>query len=316
VHVRQGQPDSRGARLGRARILEPHAAASSAACEDPGEGARGHAAQYSAASGRRAAATPAGREGLTSKLQGKHALVTGSTKGIGLGIARAFVREGARVVINARTGEDCAAVAKALGPAAVPIPADLSVADEVQRLARASLAALDDRIDILVNNAGQPRVAPSIDLAEADYRYTMDLNLTAYFLLSQAVARGMLARGQGAIIMIGSMNGTMPFPQRLAYCVSKAGVNMLTKILAIEWAAAGVRVNCLAPGYVTSDLVQRLSAQGILDTQTLAARTPMGRLGTPEEMGAAAVFLASDDASFITGEVLTADGGWSAYGYV
>lgn len=219
-------------------------------------------------------------------------------------------------MINARTAADCASMAGALGPAAIPIPADLSAADEVRRLARESLAALDGRVDILVNNAGQPRVAPSVELAEADYRYTMDLNLTAYFLLAQALAPGMLARGRGSIIMVGSINGTMPFPQRLAYCVSKAGVNMLTKILAIEWAAAGVRVNCLAPGYVTSDLVQRLSAQGILDTQTLAGRTPMGRLGTPEEMGAAAVFLASDDASYVTGEVLTADGGWSAYGYV
>ena len=226
------------------------------------------------------------------------------------------MREGARVVINARTAADCTSVARMLGPAAIPVPADLSAADEVRRLARESLAALDGRVDILVNNAGQPRVAPSVELAEADYRYTMDLNLTAYFLLAQALAPGMLARGRGSIIMVGSINGTMPFPQRLAYCVSKAGVNMLTKILAIEWAAAGVRVNCLAPGYVTSDLVQRLSAQGILDTQTLAGRTPMGRLGTPEEMGAAAVFLASDDASYVTGEVLTADGGWSAYGYV
>jgi NAD(P)-dependent dehydrogenase (short-subunit alcohol dehydrogenase family) len=250
------------------------------------------------------------------KLRGKHAVVTGSTKGIGLGIARAFVREGARVVINARTATDCAAVAKDLGAAAVAIPADLSASDEVRRLARESLVALDGRVDVLVNNAGQPRVAPSVELAEADYRYTMDLNLTAYFLLSQALAPGMLERRQGSIIMVGSINGTMPFPQRLAYCVSKAGVNMLTKILAIEWAASGVRVNCLAPGYVTSDLVQRLSAQGILDTQKLAARTPLGRLGTPEEMGPAAIFLASDDASFVTGEVLTADGGWSAYGYV
>jgi NAD(P)-dependent dehydrogenase (short-subunit alcohol dehydrogenase family) len=122
--------------------------------------------------------------------------------------------------------------------------------------------------------------------------------------------------GGGSIVNISSIAGTLTHKWMSAYCVSKAGVNMLTKILAIEWAAAGVRVNCLAPGYVTSDLVQRLSAQGLLDTQALAGRTPMGRLGTPEEMGAAAVFLASDDASYVTGEVLTADGGWSAYGYV
>jgi NAD(P)-dependent dehydrogenase (short-subunit alcohol dehydrogenase family) len=314
MHVRQRQSDPRRPGLGGAGLLQPvqrpaaapHAAAASAA---PG--------QRSASAGRHAASAAPGLERLARlKLRGAHAVVTGSTKGIGLGIARAFVREGARVVINARTAADCSAVAKELGAGAVPIAADLSSADEVRRLARESLAALDGRIDVLVNNAGQPRVAPSVELAEADYRYTMDLNLTAYFLLSQALAPGMLERRRGSIIMIGSINGTMPFPQRLAYCVSKAGVNMLTKILAIEWAAGGVRVNCLAPGYVTSDLVQRLSAQGILDTKALAGRTPMGRLGTPEEMGAVAVFLASDEASFVTGEVLTADGGWSAYGYV
>lgn len=250
------------------------------------------------------------------RLQGKHAVITGSTKGIGLGIARAFVREGARVIVNARNAGDCVTVAKALGPAAVAIPADLSKSDEVRRLARESLEALDGRVDILVNNAGQPRVAPSVDLAEADYRYTLDLNLTAYFVLSQELGRGMLARGRGSVINVGSINGTQPFPQRLAYCVSKAGVNMLTKVMAIEWAASGVRVNCIAPGYVETEIVKGLSAKGVLDPALLSKRTPMGRLGTPEEIAGAAVFLAGDEASFVTGEVLTVDGGWSAYGYL
>jgi len=250
------------------------------------------------------------------RLAGKHAVVTGSTKGIGLGIARAFAREGARVLVHSRSAADCAAVAAELGPSAVPLAADLSRSDDVRRLALAALAALDDRVDILVNNAGQPRVAPSEELPEADYRYTLDLNLNAYFLLSQALARGMLARRSGVIINVGSMNGTVAFPQRLAYCVSKAGVNMLTKVLAIEWAGRGVRVNCLAPGYVETPFIAGLAARGVLDVAALARRTPLGRLGTPDELGAVAVFLASDAASFITGEVLTADGGWSAYGFV
>jgi NAD(P)-dependent dehydrogenase (short-subunit alcohol dehydrogenase family) len=250
------------------------------------------------------------------RLADKHALVTGSTKGIGLGIARAFAREGARVVIHSRSATECAAVAKTLGSAAIPISADLSKADEVRRLAVDALEAMDGRVDVLVNNAGQPRVAPSTELAEADYRYTMDLNLTAYFLLAQAVGRRMVERGGGSIINVGSINGSVAFPQRLAYCVSKAGVNMLTKVLAIEWAAHGVRVNCLAPGYVETPFIQGLASQGILDTRRLAARTPMGRLGTPEEMGHAAVFLAGDESSFVTGAVLTADGGWQAYGYL
>jgi NAD(P)-dependent dehydrogenase (short-subunit alcohol dehydrogenase family) len=248
------------------------------------------------------------------RLAGKTAVVTGGTKGIGLGIARAFAREGARVVVNSRDAADCAAVAKALS-GAVPIAADLAKSDEARRLAREAVRALG-AVDILVNNAGQPRVAPSEELPEADYRYTLDLNLNAYFVLAQELGRGMLERKSGNIINITSVNGTLAFPRRLAYCVSKAGANMLTKVLAIEWAGSGVRVNAIAPGYVETDFTRDLRAKGLLDFAALARRTPMGRLGTPEEIGEAAVFLASDAASFVTGEILTVDGGWAAYGFV
>jgi NAD(P)-dependent dehydrogenase (short-subunit alcohol dehydrogenase family) len=253
---------------------------------------------------------------MSGRLEGKTAIVTGSTKGIGLGIARAYVREGARVVINSRSAADCASVARELGSAAVAVAADLSRSDEVRRLAKESLAALDGTVDILVNNAGQPRVAPSESLPEADYRYTLDLNLNGCFVLTQEIVHGMLAAGSGAIIHVSSMNGSVPFPQRLAYCVSKAGLNMMTKVMAIEWAARGVRVNAIAPGYVQTEFITMLSARGILDAEKLARRTPMGRIGTPEEIGEVAVFLASPAASFITGEILTVDGGWSSYGYL
>jgi NAD(P)-dependent dehydrogenase (short-subunit alcohol dehydrogenase family) len=250
------------------------------------------------------------------RLEGKTAIVTGSTKGIGLGIARAYVREGARVIVNSRSAADCARTAHELGPAAVPIAADLSLTDEVRRLAHEAKQAFAGRVDILVNNAGQPRVAPSESLPEADYRYTLDLNLTSCFVLAQEVIGEMLAAGSGSIIHVSSMNGTVPFPQRLAYCVSKAGLNMMTKVMAIEWAARGVRVNAIAPGYVETEFITSLSAKGILDRDMLARRTPMGRIGTPAEIGEVAVFLASPASSFITGEILTADGGWSAYGYL
>ncbi|HET8577066.1 MAG TPA: SDR family oxidoreductase, partial [Methylomirabilota bacterium] len=231
------------------------------------------------------------------RLQGMKAIVTGSTKGIGLAIAKAYVREGARVVVNSRNGEDCARVARELGPAALAVAADLSRSDEVRRLAREAEAALGGTVDVLVNNAGQPRVAPSESLAEADYRYTLDLNLTGYFVLIQEVVRGMLARRSGVIVNISSMNGSVPFPHRLAYCVSKAGLNMMTKVMAIEWAARGVRVNAIAPGYIETEFVKGLAQKGILDPDKLARRTPMGRIGSPEEVAESAVFLASPGAS-------------------
>jgi len=253
---------------------------------------------------------------MSGRLEGKTAIVTGSTKGIGLGIAKAYVREGARVVVNSRSAEDCASVARGLGPAAVAVAADLSRSDEVRRLASESIAALGGTVDILVNNAGQPRVAPSESLSEADYRYTLDLNMNGCFVLTQEIVHGMLAAGSGAVIHVSSMNGTVPFPERLAYCVSKAGLNMMTKVMAIEWASRGVRVNAIAPGYVQTEFITMLTARGILDAAKLARRTPMGRIGTPEEIGEVAVFLASPAASFITGEILTVDGGWSSYGYL
>jgi NAD(P)-dependent dehydrogenase (short-subunit alcohol dehydrogenase family) len=220
------------------------------------------------------------------------------------------------VVVNSRSAEDCARVARELGSSAIAVAADLSRSDEVRRLGQEALRALGGRVDILVNNAGQPRVAPSEILAESDYRYTLDLNLNGCFILTQEIVPGMLSAGGGSIIHISSINGTVPFPQRLAYCVSKAGLNMMTKVMAIEWAGRGVRVNAIAPGYVQTEFITMLSARGVLDPGALARRTPMGRIGTPEEIGAAAVFLASPAASFITGEILTVDGGWSSYGYL
>jgi NAD(P)-dependent dehydrogenase (short-subunit alcohol dehydrogenase family) len=223
-----------------------------------------------------------------------------------------------RVVVNGRSEAECRAVAATLaatGDQAVPLAGDLATADGVRDFGRRAAEALGG-VDVLVNNAGRTFVAPSESLAEADWRRTLDLNLTAYFLLSQEVGRGMLARGRGSIINVSSVVGTVAFPQRLAYCVSKAGVDMLTRVLGTEWASRGVRVNAIAPAYVETEMIADLAGRGMLDRGRVAARTPIGRLATPDEVAGAALYLASEASSYVTGTVLMVDGGWTAYGYV
>ena len=252
------------------------------------------------------------------KLEGRVAIVTGSSRGIGRAIALAYAQEGARVIINSRNEKECAAVAGEIegkGGEAAITPADLTRGEDRQSLVRRALDRFG-QVDILVNNAGRTVVSPSESLAESDWRLTLELDLHAYFLLCQLVAPSMLERKCGVIINVTSINGTVAFPQRAAYCVSKAGVNMFTKVLAIEWADRGIRVNALAPGYVETDLIRDLIARGLVDRARLEGRTPLRRLAMPEEVAEAAVFLASDAARYITGTVLTVDGGWTAYGYV
>ena len=157
---------------------------------------------------------------------------------------------------------------------------------------------------------------PSEDLAANDWRQALDVNLAGSFLCAQAAGRRMLAQGRGVILNIASMYGLVAAPERLAYCVSKAGVVMLTRALGIEWAGRGVRVNAIAPGYVRTALVEGLVERGRLDIPRLERRTPQGRLGSVEEVAEVALFLASERAGFMVGQTVVLDGGWSAWGYV
>jgi NAD(P)-dependent dehydrogenase (short-subunit alcohol dehydrogenase family) len=193
--------------------------------------------------------------------------------------------------------------------------ADVSVTDDAERVVEHTLRAFG-RIDVLVNNGGIGNVRPSELVSADDWRRVLDVNLTGVFQMSQLAGRAMLRAGSGAIVNVGSLTTFLGFPHRAAYGASKAAVAELTRTLASEWGPRGIRVNCVVPGFIATQPVQRLVAAGTLDEASLRARTPLRRLGQPEDLVEPVLFLASDAARFITGVALPVDGGWLAYGYV
>ncbi len=247
------------------------------------------------------------------KLKGRVAVVTGSSRGIGRAVAEAFAREGARVVINSRDPETAAAAAAEMGEDAVGIAADLATEAGAEALLGETIRRCG-RVDVLVNNAGMPMVRPTLELTLDEWQRVLDLNLTGPFLCAQKAAASMLGGHGGVILNMASLTAFAPFPRRLAYAASKAALVMMTRIMAVEWAPK-VRVNAIAPGFIFTDFTRELVAEGRLDVEALKRRTPQGRLGSPDDVARAAVFLASDDAGFITGETLVVDGGWLAYGF-
>ncbi len=250
------------------------------------------------------------------KLSGRVAIVTGSSMGIGEAIAAAFLREGARVIVNSRdqkrADEAAARLAKGGGDS-LALAADVSTRAGVDRLVEGAVKRWD-RLDVMVNNAGTSMIAPSVELPEADWRRTIDLNLTGAFLGCQAAARAMLPRRSGSIINIGSILGELGLPKRAAYCASKHGLIGLTKVLGVEWGRQGVRVNCINPGYIKTAMDVHDQTVGDYSDSDITRRTPAGRFGSGEEVAAVAVWLASDDAAYVTGTAVDVDGGWVAYG--
>ena len=247
------------------------------------------------------------------RLANKTAIVTGASQGIGLACARRLVQEGARVMLVDIRPEGADAAA-ALGDAARFHHADVSIKADVDAMVAATLAAFG-QVDILVNNAGVTHAADFLDLEEEDFDRVLRINLKSMFLCSQAVARDMVKRQQGCIINMSSVNAELTIPNQVPYVVSKGGVNQLTRVSAISLAQHGIRVNAIGPGTILTELAKQAVLGSPEARHTILSRTPIGRCGEPEEVASIAAFLASDDASYITGQTLYADGGRMALNY-
>ncbi len=244
-------------------------------------------------------------------LAGRTALVTGANTGLGQGIALALAKAGADIVAAGRSpADDTATQVRALGRRFLDVHADLSSTAPVRDVVDAAVA-LNGRLDIVVNNAGIIRRADSLDVEEADWDAVIDTNLKSVFFVSQAAARHMAKNGGGKIVNIASLLSFQGGIRVPAYTASKSAVAGLTRALANEWAAQGINVNAIAPGYFDTNNTAALRADPVREPAILA-RIPAGRWGRPDDLAGAAVFLASRASDYVHGIVLPVDGGWLA----
>jgi NAD(P)-dependent dehydrogenase (short-subunit alcohol dehydrogenase family) len=248
------------------------------------------------------------------RLDGRRALITGGAKGLGGTIALALAEAGADVAIASRTLADCqktaGEIASATGRRAAAFAVDVSRASDIEKLASEVESAFGP-IDILVNNAGINIRGAVEDLSEADWDAVIDTNLKAPFLCARAFGPGMGQRGWGRIINLGSILSVVAIAGRAPYASSKAGVLNLSRVLALEWAGKGVTVNAICPGPFATDMNRQLLDDPV-KYKAFVEKIPMGRWGELHEIAGAALFLASDAASFVTGSALFVDGGWTA----
>ena len=243
-------------------------------------------------------------------LDGRIALVTGSSRGIGLAIARGFAASGARVILHGRDPDRLAATAATFPNLAGTLAFDVSDLAATQA-AFDSIASEHGRIDILVNNAGVIPRKPLLETTDQDWASVIDSNLSAYFRLSREAARLMVSRKSGRIIMISSIMGLVGRPTIPGYVTAKAGLHGMVRGLSAELAPLGITVNAIAPGFMPTDATDVLHKDAKFN-DWIATRAPMGRWGRPEELAGPAVFLASEAASYVTGHVLVVDGGLTA----
>jgi NAD(P)-dependent dehydrogenase (short-subunit alcohol dehydrogenase family) len=255
---------------------------------------------------------------MAMKLEGRVALVTGAAQGIGLACAAALARDGARVLIadvNAAAGAEALRRLRDAGATAVFAVCDVSRKADVDATVAAAVSEFG-RLDIAVANAGIVHAAEFLDLEEADFDRVLAVNLKGVFLVGQAAARQMVKQGRGgAIINMSSVNAVLAIPNQVPYVVSKGAVNQLTKVMALSLAPHGIRVNGIGPGTILTDLARKAVLGNREAQRKVLSRTPLGRMGEPDEIGRVAVFLASDDASYLTGQTIYPDGGRLALNY-
>ncbi|MFC2015050.1 SDR family NAD(P)-dependent oxidoreductase [Chloroflexota bacterium] len=246
-------------------------------------------------------------------LEGKTAIVTGGKRGIGRAIALAIAESGADVVICSRTSKDgeletVAGEIQKLGRRSLALQADISRKADVNNLVQRTIDEFD-KIDILVNNAAIYKQAPFLELSEEEWDETININLKGYYFCCQAAGKRMVKQGKGNIINLASTSAVKATIDDGVYSISKAGVVMLTKILALELASHNIRVNAIAPGWVNTIMTEPWFNDPDFLKQAVA-ETPLGRIADPDDMSGAALFLASDASSHMTGQTITVDGGW------
>lgn len=254
---------------------------------------------------------------LSWGLQGKVSIITGAANGIGQACARLFAQQGAKVVladIQDAQGQALAQELQGQGHQAIFVHCDVGLKADVDALVQQVLVE-HGRIDVLVSNAGIFKAAPFLEVSESDFDEVLRVNLKGAFLVGQAAARAMKATGGGAIVHMSSVNGVMAIPEIASYNVSKGGINQLTRAMALALADDGIRVNAVAPGTIATELARQAVLTSDAARTKIMSRTPMKRLGEPEEVARAVAFLAGDASSYITGEILTIDGGRTALNY-
>jgi 3-oxoacyl-[acyl-carrier protein] reductase len=245
-------------------------------------------------------------------LNGKVCLVTGASRGIGLGIALEFARRGAKLAVNSSSPKSLSKISSILygmGVDFIQVPADLSVAEKCFSIVDETVKSFN-KIDVLVNNAGVNLPKGVDELTLDDWSKIVAVNLTAPFLCSKRAASYMVSQRSGRIINIASIQSFLAIPNRVPYASTKSGIVGLTRALALELARYNITVNAIAPGFIETDMVRKIASSGALNLEKVINKIPLGRLGKPDDVAKVAAFLASDDASYITGQVIIVDGGF------